>query len=252
MDGLKKSWLVAAAALLMLSGCGLHRDFVMPNLPPSNTSFVVDATQPDENPAFLAGEGNVYSCQFAIHHMRREDFTPPKERIFEALLAKELPEVISRRVVLERFDVYMNGQVSTRLAAYDIVVSMYGGLQYILPNAPINERAILEMNPQVPAPKGVKMVGCEDRAEGAYNAAYGQSGHNMIVTWLAFSIDGVPYVFRSNYLYQAKNMTEANQVIDRALRATVGGVAERIRPALSERTRKGSDQQSSALKALSD
>ena len=71
MDGLKKSWLMVAVALLMLSGCGLHRDFVMPNLPPSNTSFVVDATQPDENPAFLAGEGNVYSCQFAIHHMRR-------------------------------------------------------------------------------------------------------------------------------------------------------------------------------------
>lgn len=208
----------------------------MSALPPSSVGFVTDATQPDDYPAFLAGEGNTYSCRFGIHHMKRDEFTPPKEQIFEALLAKELPEAKTRRVILERFDVYQNGQLAMLRAVNDIVVSQYGGWKYILPNAPANERTLLETNPQVPAPKGTWMVGCDDNAEGAYNGAYAQRGHNVIVTWLAFKIDGAPFVFRSNYQHKAKDKAELSQVIDRALRATIWGVAQRIRPALSGQT----------------
>ncbi len=239
MDRWRNGRWVGMVALLLLSGCsGLHREVVMSALPPSlSVGFVTDATQPDDYPAFLAGEGNTYSCRFGIHHMKRDEFTPPKEQIFEVLLAKELPEVKTRRVILERFDVYQNGQLAMRRAATDIVVSQYGGWKYILPNAPANERALLETNPQVPAPKGTWMVGCEDNAEGAYNGAYAQRGHNVIVTWLAFRIDGAPFVFRSNYQHKAKDKAELSQVIDRALRATIWGVAQRIRPTLSDQAK---------------
>ena len=92
---------------------------------PSDSRYVVDKTKPDSYPGFLAAQGNDMSCRYGIHYQTAKEFSPPKAKMFAALLAQDLPSITSHRVVLERFDVYENNRLH---ALHAVGAAMGGGL----------------------------------------------------------------------------------------------------------------------------
>jgi hypothetical protein len=210
---------------------------VLDDLQQPSRPFLVDQTQPDGYPAFLAGEGNDLSCRYGIHHESASDFSPPQAQLFAGLMAQALPSITAHKVVLERFDVYYNH----RLKALHVLGA--GGLGGFVGDTlrDANERAahqnitvftfdklLIDSDPEKDRHPGENQVGCDNRHEGEYYPSEISGGHDVIVTWLKFSVDGHSYYFRTYYQFQAENKDDVGVAIKSALQMSIQGIAPRI------------------------
>ncbi|MNV10273.1 hypothetical protein D3C71_1007870 [compost metagenome] len=215
---------------MLLNGCAanLRRDLVVSNLAQPAAPFVVDATTQDAKRAYLAAEGNIYSCWYGIHQLSQSEFTPPKAEMFESMLAGVIPEVVTRRVVLERFDVFHNvqGNLSRSAMTTASAVLYESPASYIVRSAP-NESFWFEKDPY--ARRGGTAVGCMEGEDGSYFERDVVTGHAVVVVWLKFRVDDVPFAFKSYYQHQATDKAAVAQVTDVALKETMQGVAEKLR-----------------------
>lgn len=64
--------------------------------------------------------------------------------------------------------------------------------------------------------------------EGIIFASLAAAGHDVIFTWLVFSVDGQPYAFRSFYQYQPTVKGDVATAIDDSDDETIEAVARRI------------------------
>lgn len=222
--------------MVCLAGCvSLQNKVVMPDADASAGTMVKDATTPDTYPGFGLAEGNIYSCRYGIHHQSVEEFVPDKARIFSALLHQAAPGIDPRRVVLERFDVYYN----YRLKALGHIGQDFGGIvgNELVRIGKINQhvftfdRILIDMQPDQTRRPNENAVGCDDRQEGDYYASQISGGHDVVVTWLGFSVDGKKYLAKSYYQFQPEGKPQIAQGLQDAMRMTVAGVASRIAPA---------------------
>jgi hypothetical protein len=195
-------------------------------------SFVVDRTGPDDYPSFLAAEGNVYSCRYGIHHVSRGDFSTPKAEAFGGLLVRYVPDIVKHQVVLERFDVYYN----RRLKMLHNAGMATGGIAGNIMEDASRQNAkvftfkdlVVDPAPLLPKPPNVHLVGCDDAHEGEYDAAAISGGSDVIVTWVRFSVDGMPYHVRSFLQFQPESPEEVDKAIARAIDGTVQALSPAI------------------------
>ena len=226
---------VTLLVLGALSGCITLPAFQMSGLDAGKGSFVVDKTKPDSYPAVGIAEGNIYSCRAGIRFIKAERFVPPKAATFGALLAKELPEITFHRVVLERFDVYQNYRLrslsGTRVMGGGVMAAVASAADHKNNKTMDLQNFSIKSNPGDGRWKpGENQVGCDGRGEGEYYASEVNGGHDVIVTWLNFSVDDKPYSFRSAYQYQfdeSSSRTGDDKVM-KAIELTVAATAAEI------------------------
>lgn len=220
-----------------LSGCLTLPPLKMTELESAQGAFVIDKTKPDNYPAVGIAEANIYSCRMGIRFIKRDRFAMPKPTVFGALLAKERPDIASHQVVLERFDVYQN----YRLRALSGTRSMGGAVFAAVASSADNknnksvdlQNFSLKANPGDGRwNPGENQVGCDGRAEGEYYASEVNGGHDVIVTWLNFSVDDKSYSFRSAYQYQFDESASptADEMVKKGIEMTVTAVASEISP----------------------
>lgn len=220
--------------LLCLAGCAPLNQIVMSDLEHPGPQFVVDQTKPDDYPAFLTGEGNIYSCHYGIHYESAKEFHPPKAQMFADLFAKALPEITDHRVVLKRFDVYYNRRLA-ELAGFGnamggAIGAAIASAGNVNKNVFIFKKIILVSDPlSIKHDPTEHQVGCDDAHEGEYYASEITGGNNVVITWLTFDVDGKPYRFKSYYQFQPHGKEKAPQGIAEAIRMTIDGVASKIK-----------------------
>lgn len=229
---------VIAIICAAVAGCApINHPISMGGLQEPAHSFVVDQTPPDTYPGFLAGEGLDLSCRYGIHHQSLGEFSPPKVQLFAGLLATALPSITSHKVVLQRFDVYYNH----RLKALHILGS--GGLGGIVGgmiadshersfrqnmDVFVLDRLLIDTKPDVDRHPGENQVGCGNRHEGEYYASEISGGHDVVVTWLKFTVDDRPYYFRTFYQFQPDSKVQIAEGIKDALQMSVKGIAPQL------------------------
>jgi len=234
----------AALAVLLMSGvtgCAtMSHSVKYEQLDASSGAYVQDETKPDAYPGFLAAEGNIYSCRYGIHHQSREEFEPPKAEVFAKLMAKHQPTVTSRRVVLQRFDVYYNHRLKALGTGTAAAGGAVGGavgatIQSSGQSAAAVNRDVFTFKKIVIDPDPLRKqdatehwVGCDDEHEGEYSARTVSGGSDVVVTWLQFTIDGTPYHFRSFYQFQPEKQGDVEAAIAAAVALTVEGISPRI------------------------
>ncbi len=232
--------LAVIAWLFAVAGCMPARPMTLKGVPPVPRAFVVDATSPDAYPAFGAAEGNIYSCRYGIAFQRAQEFKPDKARMFEALLASEWPEVAARQVVLHRFDVYSNRRLKTLSLAGNVIGGAVGmGIAAAANRASGRlvhlDRLVIHVDPNPSfVPDDENPIGCNGRGEGEYFASQVSAGHSVVVTWLRFDVDGVPFHFRTFYPYQedeAERIEHAKlESVRLSVRAATAMVREKLVP----------------------
>jgi hypothetical protein len=231
-------------AMLFVSsatGCAtMNHKVKYEQLDASPTSYVVDETKPDGYPGFLAAEGNIYSCRYGIHHQSQEEFEPPKVEVFAKLMAKYDPKVTSRRVVLQRFDVYYNHRLKAVASGTAAAGGAVGGavgasIQSSGQDAAAVNRNVFTFKKIVIDPDPLKKqdptehwVGCDDEHEGEYSAKTITGGSDVVVTWLQFTLDGKPYQFRSFYQFQPEKNGDVEAAIAAAVALTIEGISPRV------------------------
>ncbi len=223
-----------AAMIIGLSGCAtLQHTVTMPGLKRFRSDYVVDRSKPDDYPGFLAGEGNIYSCRYGIHYETPDEFHPPRAQMFAALLAKSLPGVTRHRVVLRRFDVYFNYRLAMLHVAGGAIGGIIGGA--IAQSGDVNKnvftfkKIILVTDPlQIRHNPKEHQVGCDNAHEGEYYASEITGGNDVIVTWLSFDVDGMPYQFESYYQFQPNGRGSVAAAIAEAIRMTIEGAATKV------------------------
>ena len=235
---MNKSLLIAACCAFF-GGCAvMDHPVTMADVAAPAQKFVVDQTKPDDYPGYLAGEGNDLSCRYGIHHQSVAEFAPPKADVFAALLAQARPDVVSHQVVLARFDVYFN----RRLHMLHMVGSggVGGAVGAIIGQT--NEKAahqnanvftfdklIVDADPENKRNPLQNQVGCDNEHEGEYFPSEISGGHDVVVTWLRFTVDGKPYYFRSFYQFQPDfDKAKIAAGIKEAMTLSVQAIAPRI------------------------
>jgi hypothetical protein len=229
-----RTLVVVVACTIAMEGCAsLQNKVTMPDLPQPSRSLVVDKTQPDSYPGFLAGEGNDLSCRYGIHHESADEFSPPKAQLFAGLMVKAIPSITAHKLVLERFDVYYNH----RLQALHVVGGALGdGVIKSMDERAAHQNStvftfdklLVDTNPDVDRHPGENQVGCDNRHEGEYYPSEISGGHDVVVTWLKFSVDGHPYYFRTFYQFQPDNKEAVAAGLKEALQMTAQAIAPRI------------------------
>lgn len=225
---------VCVAATAVLSGCAtLQHPVAMTGLQRPALDYVVDESKPDDYPGFLAAEGNIYSCRYGIHYETPAEFHPPRAQMFADLLASSLPGITTHHVVLKRFDVYFN----ERLGRLNVAGGLIGGLvgAAIAQSGEINknvftfQKIIMVSNPlQVKHNPKEHQVGCDNAHEGEYYASEITGGNDVVVTWLSFDVDDLPYRFESYYQFQPDSTAKMSAGISEAMRMTIEGAASKV------------------------
>lgn len=230
---MKKSFLPLLLGF-SLAGCSVMENKVqMADLAQGPTNFIVDQTAPDDYPGYMAAEGNIYSCRYGIHHQSNDEFSPPKVQVLAGLLAKHLPSITKRKVVVSRFDVYYNHRLKMLSTAGAAIGGAVGATAQSAANQNRSvytfDKLIIDTNPDASRYPGQNQVGCDDKKEGEYYPAEISGGHDVVVTWLKFTVDGQPYHFRTFYQFQPANKAEISAGIAEAMRLSVQGTALRIK-----------------------
>jgi hypothetical protein len=228
-----KYQLVAIGCGLMLGGCAALQNNVTMQSLPSDSRYVVDKTKPDSYPGFLAAQGNDMSCRYGIHYQTAKEFSPPKTKMFAALLAQDLPSITSHRVVLERFDVYENNRLH---ALHAVGAAMGGGLisaalesaAHQNKNVFTTDKLIVDTRPGVDRHPSENQVGCSNRGEGEYYPSEISGGSDVIVIWLKFSVDERPYAFRTYYQFQPERREQVASGIKEAIELSLKAVAAQV------------------------
>ncbi|MBI3479089.1 MAG: hypothetical protein HY016_01845 [Nitrosomonadales bacterium] len=226
--------LVALCGIVMTGCANMDNQISMGDLRQPSLQFVVDKTQPDNYSGYMAAEGNIYSCRFGIHYETKDEFSPPKAQIFAALIEKVSPTIISHDVILERFDVYYNH----RLKALHIASATFGG-GIIGSMAEFSasqnkdvftfDKLLIDTNPEKERHPGENHVGCDDAHEGEYYPSEISGGHDVVVTWLKFTVDNHPYYFRTYYQFQPDNKEQIAAGVKEALQMSIKGIAPRLK-----------------------
>lgn len=232
--------LAVAAWLFMVAGCMPARPMTLKGVSPAPRAFVIDATSPDAYPGFGAAEGNIYSCRYGIAFQRAQEFKPDKARMFEALLVSEWPEAADRQVVLHRFDVYDNRRLKMLSFAGSFIGGAVGREIAMAANRASGrlvhlDRLVVHVDPDPSfVPDDENPIGCNGRGEGEYFASQVSAGHSVVVTWLRFDVDGVPFHFRTFYPYQedeAERIEHAKlESVRLSVRAATAMVREKLAP----------------------
>jgi hypothetical protein len=233
--------ILAALFVSSTTACAtMHHKVKYEQLDPSPASYVVDETKPDAYPGFLAAEGNIYSCRYGIHHQSQDEFEPPKVEVFAKLLAKYDPKLTSRRVVLQRFDVYYNHRLKAVASGTAAAGGAVGGavgasIQSSGQDAAAVNRSAFTFKKIVIDPDPLRKqdptehwVGCDDEHEGEYSANTVTGGSDVVVTWLQFTVDGRPYHFRSFYQFQPAKNGDVEVAIAAAVGLTIEGISPRV------------------------
>lgn len=225
--------LATILAVCALTGCAtIGNTVVMSDATDTLSDYLVDRTGPDNYPSFMAAEGNIYSCRYGIHHQSMEEFSPPKSVMFGSLLRKELPDISSRQVVLHRFDVYHNRRLRTLKIAGSGMGGAIGSAISDVGNVNKDvfsfEKLQVERNPGTFIIPEENMVGCDKAREGEYYASQISGGHDVIVTWLEFSVDSTEHKFRTFYQFQPPTQADVAPGIDEAIRMSIRAVAKQI------------------------
>ena len=229
----KIAWLMLA---LMVAGCTpktvirLDNDNGKEAMP----SYVRDETGPDRYPSFITGEGNIYGCRYGIHAYAKSEFDPPKQEMFARLLAKEKPSIASRAVRLKRFDVYRN----YRVRLVDRAGNDIGGV--IVPGqakkmeaqhnpAATSEAFSLQQEPGNGRGDATEnQIGCDGAGEGEYFPSQVAPNRDVIVIWLSFSVDGIPYNFRSMLQFGYVSLAANDRAVLYAIHETMRAIAEKL------------------------
>jgi hypothetical protein len=204
------------------------------------TSYVADEMKSNTYPGFLAAEGNIYSCRYGIHYLSQDEFEPTKREVFAKLLAKYDPAATSRRVVLQRFDVYYNHRLKAVATGSAAAGGAVGGavgasIQSSGQDAAAVNRNVFTFKKIIIDPDPIRKqdptehwVGCDNEHEGEYSAKTVTGGSDVIVTWLQFTVDGTPYHFRSFYQFQPEKKGDIETAIAAAVTLTVEGITQRM------------------------
>jgi len=232
------------AILMVLGGIALAGCTVMDNqvkmddLQKPSAPFLVDEATPDRYPAYLAAEGNDLSCRYGIHHESAAEFSPQKAQLFAALLAQALPSIVSHKVVLKQFDVYYNHRLRTLHALGSggvggFVGAAIGGQNEQAAHQNISvftvDKVLIDADPEVNRHPGENQVGCDNRHEGEYYPSEISGGHDVVVTWMKFTVDERPYYFRSFYQFTPEGKVMIADGIKEALQMSINGIAPKIK-----------------------
>ncbi|WP_148264856.1 hypothetical protein [Collimonas fungivorans] len=223
---------------LLLGGCAsIDNKVDMSGITPSKTQYVVDNTKPDNYPGYMAGEGNIYSCRYGIHYQSADEYNPRKAVIFASLLQKYAPTVTSHEVTLERFDVYYNSRLKSKQRVAGILggglinaILLQEAADALAANKDIYtfDKILIDTDPDKNRHPKEKVVGCENEKEGEYFGSEINSGHDVIVTWLKFTIDSKPYHFRTYYQFQPENKESIAGGIKEAIQMSLEGIAPKL------------------------
>ncbi len=222
--------LVSVLVVAGISGCSsLKNNVVMPNVSAPQAEYVLDHTTSDDYPSYMVAEGNIYSCRYGIHHQSLAEFSPSKVAIFGSILRQQLPSAAQHRVVLTRFDVYHNQQ----LKLLRMTGSALGGVFeiYFTERASVNdgvfssEKFQVERNPGSSSTSAEKIVGCDQAFEGEYDASQISAFHDVVVTWLVFSVDSVDYKLRTFYQFLPASKPDIAIGIEDAIRMSIQAAA---------------------------
>jgi hypothetical protein len=235
---MKKSLLIAACCAFM-GGCAtMDHPVTLTDVAAPAQKFVVYQTKPDSYPGYLAAEGNDFSCRYGIHHQSVEEFVPPKAQVFAALLAQARPEAVSHQVVLERFDIFFNRRLHMlhilgRGGLGGVAGAMVGDANQkaARQNATVftTDKLLVDADPEAKRNAGENQVGCDNEHEGEYFPSEISGGHDVVVTWLRFSVDGKPYHFRTFYQFQPDfDKAKIAAGIKEAMTLSVQAIAPRI------------------------
>ena len=227
-------WLAAVA--VALTGCGPQL-LVKVDAPPSNgvdTAYVRDEAGRDRYPSFAGGEGNIYSCRYGIHGYLRSELDPPKEELFARLLAEAKPAIVAHDVRLERFDIYRNWRTRLlRFAGQTMGGAVVSGQAHKLdaehnPDV-VQEAFSLQQDPgDGRGARTENQIGCDGVGEGEYFPSEVTRGHDVIVIWLNFKVDGQPYRFRSMYQFQYTDLPGNDKAVADAIKVTIREVAKKL------------------------
>lgn len=224
---------LCAAAIATLSGCAIQHAVVMPGLQQPVTGYVVDESKPDDYPGFGVAEGNIYSCRYGIHYQTPEEYKPPRAQMFADILAAASPDITKHHVVLKRFDVYFN----QRLGMLHMAGGLIGGLvgYGIARSGEVNKnvftfKKILVVSDPLQFKHDPKehQVGCDNAHEGEYYSSEISGGNDVVVTWLSFDVDNVPYQFASYYQFQPDTQAKIAAGISEAIQMTIEGAASKV------------------------
>jgi len=224
-------WLVSP---LLLCACGPKSAIKVDVATSVDSSYLSDATRPDDYPTYLAGEGNIYGCRYGIHFYARGEFTPAKTVLVTGLLASARPEIVKHRVRLDRFDVYYNYQPRLRGTAGAVIGGQVG--REIARSGSAGgtaqgnvEAFVLEENPErATTDKTDAVIGCAGKAEGEYFVSQASAGADVVVIWLDLDVDGKAYRFRSRYQVVFDRNVGREAVVQTALQTTVRDVARKL------------------------
>lgn len=73
-----------------------------------------------------------------------------------------------------------------------------------------NEKVVLDEN----------AIGCDDRNEGEYYQSRVTAGHDVMITWLKFTVNNQQYFYRSMYQYQPDEVMNMHKAFNLALHGT--------------------------------
>ena len=215
----------------------MNQNVSMADLKQPSQQFVVDQTRADDYPGFLTGEGNDLGCRYGIHFESATEFAPPKAQMFSALLANASPRITTHKVVLQKFDVYYNYRLRAlhTLGSGGVGGFVGAAIQQTNDQAArqnlsifVVDKILIDTKPGENRHPDQNQVGCDNRGEGEYYPSEISGGHDVVVTWLKFTVDNRLYYFRTYYQFQPGNKAEIAAGISEAIQMSIRNIALRI------------------------
>lgn len=225
-------------ASLIVSACSVGPEISIKEIPASFRSAINADITADNYPAFMAAEGNIYSCRYGIGLVTGEKFSPAKEHIFAAYIKKFRPDINVSQIKLTQVDIYFN----QRLQLLDMAgASVIGGAvgAAISNQARSNQTGISDRKLRlydlvttdyvVP---GENAIGCDGNEEGEYYASRVTGGSSVIVSWFSFEYGGKFHRYRTTYETQTEKPVTTNedkqQAIQLALESSISSFADQL------------------------
>jgi hypothetical protein len=125
---------------------------------------IKDKRKPSVAPAYFAGEGNVYSCNYGVGHIEEEKISPPIMSMLKKHLIDNYPDISAYNIEITYLDVFYN----------------YRG----------NAVRVTSSDPSSPQGSKKVVIGCEEALLGGYNIGEVPTGATALVFYLSFNVNG--------------------------------------------------------------
>lgn len=219
--------------ILSITGCSLAPPVKLEGLTPSK-HFVTNHLDVMDYPGFMAGAGNIYSCRYGIDYIEPDGFSPSRLDIFESLLTKYSPKIEQHKVTLTQFDVYYNRRLKLLNAA---APALGGGIASDIARrtAERGHYGFMYKNFLIDTPQTFPMkteevvVGCDNANEGEYYPSRVSGGHDVVVSWFAFTVNDQSYNFRTLYQFQPESREDIQKGIAKAIDKSLGEIAIKLK-----------------------